>query len=497
MTSNHTPRTPGPSTGQPPARDAAVSALVPPSDDIVGQLRSVLGSAVRAPGTVGYENALAKVFFPEAARRRPACVVAPRTADDVATVMRVVTAAGARVTVRGGGLSANCVTDGAVMLDLSEHLDAARPDGDRVAVDGGATMATMLGVLAPAGRAVPIGVVGHTGLGMATRGGIGYLTRSLGLTLDHLVGVELVLPSGDVVHLAERSSGEEGDLWWAVRGCAPAVGVVTSAVFRTHEIGPVWVDRAVVGLDALATYFRIAPELPRDTTMSAVLGYTALSPDEPVLFLYTACASRHDSAIRRARSAASAVVAGAGSPPLYRSETSGRYLAGLPEFAIPGAGGAEPDPIRLPQPGDGPRGSFFGKAAFTGPTLDAMVADTLADRIRAAPTRACRIDFQHTGGALADVDDTATAFWGRTSEWSIPLNAIWDDANDDEACRTWARDTLQSLAGHSIGVYNVELRPGLPETETETRAAYGSNLARLRTLQQRYDTTAVLAPLLP
>ncbi|MEV5972242.1 FAD-dependent oxidoreductase [Streptomyces sp. NPDC051921] len=472
-----------------------MSAPVRRSDDIVEQLRSALGAGVHPPGTMAYGNALAKVFFPEAARRRPKCVVVPRTVDDVAGVMRAATAAGARVTVRGGGLSSNCVADDAVMLDLSEFLHAARPDGDRVVAGGGATMATMLEVLAPAGGAVPIGVVGHAGLGMATRGGIGHLTRSLGLTVDHLAGVELVLPSGDVVHLSERSSGEEGDLWWAVRGAAPSVGVVTSAVFRTHEIGSVRVDRAVVGLDALATYFRVAPELPRGITMSAVLGYTALSPDEPVLFLYTACSSRHESAIRLARSATSRVAAGSASPPLHRSETSGPYPAGLPEFAIPGADGVEPDPVELPRPGEGPRGSFFGKAAFTGPTLDAVVAETLAERIRTAPTKACRIDFQHTGGALADVDDTATAFWGRTSEWSIPVNAIWDDAAADETCRTWARETAQAVAAHTVGVYNVELRPGLPETATETQAAYGSNLARLRTLQHRYDAMAVLAPL--
>ncbi|GLV85442.1 oxidoreductase [Streptomyces lavendulae subsp. lavendulae] len=473
-----------------------MSAQVRPSDGIVGPLRSALGAVVHAPGTTGYENALARVFFPDAARRRPACVVAPRTAADVATVLKAAAEAGVRVTVRGGGLSSNCVADGAVVLDLSEHGNSARPDGDRVVVGGGATMATMLGVLGPAGRTVPVGVSGHTGLGMATRGGIGYLTRSLGLTVDHLVGAELVLPSGDVVRLSERSAGEEADLWWAVRGAAPYVGVVTSAVFRTHESAPVWVDRAVVGLDALATYFRVAPELPRDTSMSAVLGYTPLSPDEPVLFVYTVCAGGDDSAVGRARAAASAVVAGAGAPPLFRSEGSGRYLAGLPEFAVPGPGGAEPGPIPMPGPGDGPRGSFSGKAVFTGPTLDAAVADALAERIRAAPTKACRIDFQHTGGALADVDDTATAFWGRTAEWSVPLNAIWDDPADTEACGSWVRGTLGALAAHTVGVYNVELRPGLPETEAETRAAYGGNLARLRALRHRYDGAGLLSPLL-
>lgn len=71
-----------------------MSAPVRPSDEIVGLLRSVLGAAVRAPGTAGYENALARVFFPEAARRRPACVVAPRTAADVATVLKAAAEAG-------------------------------------------------------------------------------------------------------------------------------------------------------------------------------------------------------------------------------------------------------------------------------------------------------------------------------------------------------------------------------------------------------------------
>ena len=461
------------------------------SDDIFGRLRSALGSAVHAPGAAEYDSTLARVFFPEAARRRPACVVAPRKVEDVATVLRVAAAAGVRVTVRGGGLSSNCVADGAVMLDLSQHLNAARPDGDRVVVGGGGTMAGLLGVLAPAGRAVPVGVVGQAGLGMATRGGIGYLTRSLGLTLDHLVGAELVLTSGDVVRLTERSSGEEAELWWAVRGGAPHVGVVTSATFRSRELGPVWVDRTVVGLDALAAYFRVAPELPRDTSMSAVLGYSSLSPHDPVLFLYTVCASRHDGAVARARAAVSAVLAGAAAPPYHRSETSGRYLAGLPEFAVPGAGGTDETD------GAGPRGSFFGKAVFTGPTLDAEVAEALAERIRTAPTRACRIDFQHTGGALADVGDTATAFRGRTAEWSVPINAIWGDADDDATCRVWARDTQQALAAHTVGLYNVELRPDLPEAEAETRAAYGDNLARLQAIRRRYDPAGILAPLLP
>jgi hypothetical protein len=246
----------------------------------------------------------------------------------------------------------------------------------------------------------------------------------------------------------------------------------------------------VLGLEALATYFRVAPTLPRDTTMGAVLGYSALSPDEPVLFVYTACASGDESAIDRARAAATTVADVSGSV-LYRSEMSGTYLTGLPEFAPPGPDGEEPEPIRLPEPGER-RGSFFGKAVFTGPTLDSALAEALATQIRGAPTRECRIDFQHTGGALSDVGDADTAFWGRSSEWNIPLNAIWSDPYDGAACLSWAGGTLDALATHTIGVYSVELRPGFPETGAEIDAAYGGNLRRLRELRQRHDPMGVL-----
>jgi FAD/FMN-containing dehydrogenase len=455
------------------------------------RLVAELGDQAHPPGSPGYLDSLARVFFPDASRRMPPCVVHPRTAAEVAATMKIAQDTGGRVTVRGGGLSSNCVADDAVMIDLSVHLGSASAVGEQVRVGGGSTVGSALAALAPSGRVIPVGIVGLAGFGLVTRGGVGYLTRSVGLTLDHLVEVELALPSGEVVHLSENSVGDEADLWWAVRGAAPCVGVVTSAVLRTHEQGPVFVDRLVTGLDALPKYFALAPALPRETTMGAVLGYAPGSTAGPVLFVYAACRSQDDAASAAARSAVSAIAAASSSAPRFRSESSGRYLDGLPEFAIPGADGAEPDPIRLPA-SDADRGWFYGKSAFAGPTLGREVADGLADAIRAAPTRACRIDFQHTGGALADVADGATAFWGRGGEWNIPLNAIWSAADDADACYEWARETLAVLAADTIGVYSVEVRPGFPETNKEIEMAYGDNLSRLRALRKTYDPSGVL-----
>lgn len=458
------------------------------TSELGAALMAALGECVHLPGALGYQLSLDRVFFPDASRRRPPVVVHPRSAADVAAAMRVVHNVGGRVTVRGGGLSSNCVADDAVMIDMSVHLSHANPVGDQVRVDGGATVGDALAAMEPAGRVIPVGIVGLAGFGLVTRGGVGYLTRSVGLTLDHLVEVEIVLPTGELVRLSDDSSGREADLWWAVRGSAPAFGVVTSAILRTQPQGPMFVDRLVVGLDALATYFAVAPDLPRSVSMGGVLGYFG---DVPALFVYTTCRSPDSNDAVVARNATTAVAAASSAGALYRSEMTGRYVRGLPQFAFPGPNGEEPQPIRLPEPDD-ERGWFYGKSVFTGPTFGPELAAGLADAIRAAPTPACRIDFQHTGGALADVADGATAFWGRGAEWNVPLNAIWDSEADGDACYEWARDTLSVLRPATVGVYSVEVRPGFAETDDEIRSAYGGNLSRLRALRAAVDPTGVL-----
>ena len=217
--------------------------MTTPDHGIAAALEAALPHRVHRPDSAGYGDSLARIFFPDASRRRPPCVVAPRDSADVSAALRIVSAHGGTVTVRAGGLSSPCVDDGAVLLDLSSHLSHARPRGTLVETQGGATVGSILDSLADSGRVIPVGIVGLAGFGLVTRGGVGYLTRSVGLTLDHLVEVELILPDGEIVRLSEDSTGDDADLWWAVRGCAPSFGVVTEAVMRTHEQGPVHVQK--------------------------------------------------------------------------------------------------------------------------------------------------------------------------------------------------------------------------------------------------------------
>ena len=92
-----------------------VTSVRSSAGESVGPLLSELGDRVHLPGTPGYRASLDRVFFPDASRRHPPCVVHPHTADDVAATLRIANANGGRVTVRGGGLSSNCVSDDSVM----------------------------------------------------------------------------------------------------------------------------------------------------------------------------------------------------------------------------------------------------------------------------------------------------------------------------------------------------------------------------------------------
>jgi FAD/FMN-containing dehydrogenase len=462
----------------------------------VRRLAELLGGRAWPPGTAEYAAALGRVFFPDAARRRPACIVAPASAAEVSSVLQVARASGCPVTVRGGGLSATCVADDAIMMDLSAAMSHARRDGGTVVAGGGATMGALLGALAPAGATVPVGITGMAGLGLATRGGVGFLTRSLGLTVDHLAAAQIVLASGEVAHVSQDSTGPEADLWWAVRGCAPSFGVITSATFAARPARPRFVDRMVVAPDALAAYFAIAPGLPRHTSMSAVLGTVPGAPGQHGLLVYTVCASDAAADADAARRAAAAVAASSASPVLFRREQAGLFLRGFPEMALPSADGKEPAPV--PPPAPGPRtGIFFGKSVFLDATPGADLAAALTEQLRRAPTPACRIDLQHTGGALGDVADTGTAFWGRCAEWNAPVNAIAADEGQRDECVAWARETAAAFAPHATGGYAVELRPGFPETGRETEAAYGGNLPRLRELAGRYDPAGVFGRYVP
>src|ERR671915_226724 len=205
-----------------------------------------LASALRAGGFVGrvlesddpgYDTA--RFGWNSAIDRRPAAVAYATDADDASAAIRAARSTGLPFTIRGGGhsVSGRSVRDGALCIDLREmngvDIDLAR---GLVRVGGGALLSELDAATQEHGLAVPAGQVSHTGVGGLTLGGgLGWLMRHHGLTIDSLEAAEVVVADGTLVRASEA---EHADLFWALRGGGGDFGVVTAFEFRAHRVGP-------------------------------------------------------------------------------------------------------------------------------------------------------------------------------------------------------------------------------------------------------------------
>ena len=195
-----------------------------------------LGGAAFWPGDAEYAEACR--IWNAMIERRPALVVRPRGAGDVAACIAFVRDSGLPLSIRGGGhnIAGTALCDGGVMIDFSTHkeveVDAAT---GRVRVQPGATWADVDRATQPFGLVVPGGIVSATGVaGFTLGGGFGWVSRRHGFAADNLCAVEIVTADGDV---RRASADENQDLFWAIRGGGGNFGVVTSFEFEAPPHG--------------------------------------------------------------------------------------------------------------------------------------------------------------------------------------------------------------------------------------------------------------------
>jgi FAD/FMN-containing dehydrogenase len=437
---------------------------------IVSDLRAALDGQVIGPGEAGYEES--RTLFYGGIDRRPAVVVRPETADEVARVVSLARRSGAELAIRSGGHSiiGHSVSEGGIVLDL-RNMRALDIDAERRTAwaETGLTAGEYTIAAGGHGLATGFGDTGSVGIGGITLGGgVGFLVRKHGLTIDDLLAADIVTADG---RLLRADAETHPDLFWAIRGGGGNFGVATRFHFRLHEL-----ETIVGGLlilpataDVIAGFIAEAEAAPEE--LSAIAN---VMPAPPMPFL---------PAEQHGRLVLFAIMVYAGDV-----ESGQRVFAPFRALAKPLADMIRPmryQEIYMPEE-ENYHPTAVGRTMFVD-TIDRSVAQDIVARLEASDAVMRVAQLRVLGGAMARVPVEATAFAHRASRIMVNLAAFYNGPEDRAIREAWVSDFAAALRQADTGMYVNFLTE---EGEALARAAYpGPTWERLRAIKRRYDPT--------
>jgi FAD/FMN-containing dehydrogenase len=440
----------------------------------LGALESALRGRLIRPADLDFDAA--RQVHNAAIDRRPLAIVQPADTADVALVVDVARETGLDLAVRGGGHSFAGFgsVEGGIVLDLSSlrglHID---PERRMAWAQPGLTAGEYTRAAAEHGLATPFGDVASVGIaGLTLGGGIGWLVRKYGLTIDSLLSAEVVTADGSVV---VASPDENPDLFWAIRGGGGNFGVVTRFVFRLHPVGTVL---------AGALFMPATREV-----LSALVPTAKAAPEEltTISFLMAAPPAPFIPVEEQGKPTLAIMLVWAGDP-----EAGQAALAPFRALATPIADVVMP----MPYPGiyeftqaAEARSAEMVRSMFLD-ELDDEAVDILLDRTAKLASSGAMTQIRIISGAMARVPGESTAFGHRDRE--VMLNLITLLTGDEHADAGLVEATLaqfEALRPKGMGVYSNFLEL---EGDDRIREAYpGGTLERLAEAKRRYDPTNV------
>jgi FAD/FMN-containing dehydrogenase len=432
------------------------------------RLRATVTGRVIAPDDDGYDDS--RVVASGEFDRRPAVIVRVADASDVAAVIAFAHEGGIELAVRSGGHSGagHSTTDGGIVLDLRD-LTALEVDvAGRTAWAGtGLTAAGFSEAIGPYGLAVGFGDTGSVGIGGITLGGgVGYLVRKYGLTIDSLLAAQIVTADGRVL---EASPESHQDLFWAIRGGGGNFGVATRFRFQLRPVPSVVGGMLLLPADpdTIAGFIAAATAAPEElSTIANVM------PCPPMPFV----PEEH-----HGRLVVMALMAYAGG-----GDDGERALAPFRSLATPLVDLLRPMtyPELFPPEDASYRPTAVSRTMFT-KTVDRRVAETIVDHLEASDASVRVAQIRVLGGAMARVPADATAFAHRTSPIMVNVAAFYEGPEDRSRRAAWVDGLSAALDQGEAGAYVNFL---LDEGEARIRSAYpGGTWDRLAAIKGRYD----------
>ncbi len=457
---------------------AVQTRQAPPLETIVlDELGGSFRGELVLPTSPGYDAA--RRIWNGAIDRHPACIARCHGVADVVAAVRFARERDLLVSVRSGGhgVGGHALCDGGLVIDLSPMKGIRVDPATRTArAEAGVLWGELDRETQLLGLATVGGIVTHTGIaGLTLGGGIGWLMRKHGATVDNLLSADVVTAQGEIV---TASKEEDPDLFWAIRGGGGNFGIVTSFEYQLHPVGPVVLAGPVFHLledapEVLRFYREFVAEAPDELTT-----IFELSVAPPLPFLPEEV---HGKPI---------VMVGAcyaGSP-----DEGAEVVRPLKRFGRPIVDLLEPKPYTALQSMFDPLVPHgwhrYWKSVELPPLTDDAI-DTLVEQ-SSAPTspKSYTIVFQ-LGGALARMGEDETAFSQRDAAHNVNINAVWTE-EDPDAYRhvAWARDFFEAMQPHAGG--RVYLNFLGEEGGNRVRQAYGARTyERLVELKRTYDPT--------
>lgn len=445
----------------------------------VEELQTLFRGELVRPDDVSYDEH--RKVWNGSIDRHPALIARCTGVADIRAALRLARSQDLLVAVRGGGHSfpGLSVCDDGMLIDLGAMKGIrVDPEARTARVQAGVLLGELDRETQEFGLAVPAGIVTHTGVaGLTLGGGIGWVMRKYGLTIDQLLSVDLITAEGELVR---ASKDQNADLFWGVRGGGGNFGIVTEFEFRLNPVGP------YVMAGPVFWPMENAPEVLR-----FYRDWIADAPDE----LMTIAVQRRAPALPiipldLVGKHVVAIVACYTGP----VEEGERVLRPLKEFGSPVLDLCRPKPYLEHQmmfDPSFPHGwSYYVRscdvAALTDDVID--IAFEHGSRIASPITG---IALWQMGGAVGRIDDGATAFNGRQAGFTFNINGNSKTADGFDAEREWARNYWSALAPHHTSVYVNFL---MEEGEERVRQAYGdAKYDRLKALKRKYDPTNVFS----
>ncbi len=435
-------------------------------------LRTQLGERVITPADLGYDEARRVYNF--MIDRRPAVVAVCSSTADVVSVVNHARSTGADLAVRGGSHSVPGfgTADDAVVADLSGmrgvHVD---PEARIAHVGGGATLNDVNRAAGAHGLATPGGMISTTGVGGLTLGGgIGYLSRSYGLSVDNVESAEVVTADGQVL---TASAERNPDLYWAIRGGGGNFGVVTEFRFRLHPVanvlaGPMFFELAD-GPAVFRHYRDLITDAPREYG-----GFPLFNQAPPLPFIPESRVGEPLCAVMHCWTG--------------DEEEGGALIDSFRQVATPVGEHVGVMPfadVNAMFDGLVPRGlQHYWKAAFA----TELSEDAIAAHFEHGPKVPAMNSTMHIypiNGAVHDVPADATAFGHRDASFATVIAGMWPDAADNEANTAWVKDYYAAIAPYSeAGGY---INFAASDDQARVPDNYGVNYTRLREVKRAYD----------